>query len=1112
MKKIPKRGIGNRCALTKTYRIMRITLFFLLVGVTQLFAEVSYAQVKMLTIDLENVKAETVLDEIENQSQFYFLYNEKFVDMDFDTSVKCSKENIFEVLDALFYGRDISYKVVDNQIILSKRKDSSEDVPQSEKIITGRVVDGQGEPIPGATVSVKGTTQGTITDVEGNYSLKIPGDADVLLFSFVGMESREVAIGDKSQIDVSLREDMVGLDEVVVVGYGTQKKVNLTGSVASVDSKLMENRPMSNVSSGLSGLLPGVYVNQGSGMPGGDGGTIRVRGVGTLNNAAPMVIVDGVESSMDELSSEDIASISVLKDAASAAIYGSKAANGVILITTKTGKSGEPMVRYSGDFGWQAPTDLPEYLGSAEYASLYNQALQVEGKDPRFTDADIELFRNGQDPYGHPNTDWLDLLYAGSGFQTSHNVSVSGGSETSQYRSSVDYQKQDGIVEHTGKERYNVRTNLKNDPYEWLTTNVNLSYTRQTLTQPNNAYVGGGLDQIIRQAYRIAPWIPYKNEDGTYATISDGNPIAWLDQGEQIHTKQNYFLGVGSLTFKIFEGFTVKGTASLRTYKEDKSSKNKEIQYNESKYHGPTSIEQLHVNTERITGDVVANYDKSVGGHNFALMAGYHAEAYDYKRTRAYRENFPSTMLDDLDGGSSKGMVGEGYTRELNMISWFGRVNYDYQSKYLFEANLRYDASSRFSEDNRWGAFPSFSTGWRLSEEDFMEDLESIDNLKLRASWGMLGNQAALNSYYPTVPTLSLGLDYPFNSSITSGAAIVSAKNQNLVWEKTTSWGIGADLTLFHKLNFTVDYYDRKTTDIIMAVPSPETFALSGFYDNVGEMSNKGIEFTFQYNDKFGDVGFNFGGNFAYNKNELLKLAGQDQIISGRTIRRIGESVDSFYGYKTNGLYQSESEIDDWAENTLYNRSELKPGDLRYVDVTGDDKVTSDDRTILGNSTPDFVYGFNVGADYKNFDFLAIFQGTLGGYGYMDFDAIGTVNGDASKPSAIWADSWTSDRPNTSVPRAIANLYGPSMPQNQTTEYWLRSTNYLRLKNLQIGYNIPKNVLSRLGVSKARIYYSGQNLFTVTDYLKGWDPEAPSGRGSGYPVVMVNSFGVNVSF
>lgn len=908
-----------------------------------------------------------------------------------------------------------------------------------------------------------------------------------------------------------LKEDAQQLDDVVVVGYGTQKKVNLTGSVATVDSKLLESRPVTNVSSGLAGLLPGVYINQQSGLPGNDSAIIRVRGVGTLNNSNPMVIVDGVESTMNEINPNDIASISVLKDAASAAIYGSKAANGVILITTKSGKKDTFSVTYSTNVGYQAPTKLPEYMDSAEYASL----LKAEG-DNRFTDADIELFRNGTSPYTHPNTDWLGLLYSGSGLQYNHDISLSGGSEKNTYRASLGYQNQEGIIKHTGKKQYNARLNLNMTPLKWLTGTMNMSFTRQNREEPNNAYVSGGLDQIVRQTYRIAPWIPYKNEDGTYGTIGDGNPIAWIDQGVQINERRDFFLGIGALEIRPIEDLRIKGTISLRTYNRDYNRKNNEVQYSPSKYHGPTKLDITTNFEQRFTTDFTIDYSKTLGVHAFHALAGYHTETFNLKQNFGYREKFPSTVLEDLNGGATQGMKAEGFTRELNMISYFGRLNYTLLDRYLFEANLRYDASSRFAKENRWGAFPSVSAAWRLSEERFMEGVRDIfNNIKFRISWGRLGNQDALinnnsNSYYPTIPTLSLGYDYPFNSNIASGAAIAEARNTNLKWETTESKGVGLDLSIFKKVNLTLDYYDKLTYEIIMNVPSPETFAKSNYYDNVGKVSNKGIELTLEYRDKFGEVDFNFGGNIAYNKNKLLELAGTNEIISGRRIRRIGEPIDAFYGYKTDGLYRVDADLTSWAKNEV---GTVRLGDLRYVDINNDGKVTPDDRTVLGSSFPTYNYGFNIGFAYKNFDLLAIFQGTLGGYGYMDYVAIGGAVGDTEKPSSIWRDRWTPDNINASVPRIqLRNMRGTSMPQPYTLEYWLRSTDYLRLKNLQIGYNVPSHHLERFKMKNLRIYYSGQNLFTLTNYIKGFDPEAPSGRGSDYPVVMVNSVGLSLTF
>ena len=983
---------------------------------------------------------------------------------------------------------------------------------QTVSRVSGIIIDSLGTGIPNVSVTVQGKTTGAISADDGSYAIAAT-NGDVLVFSTLNYGVREeVVSGPTLNVTLYTLVEDAG-DEIVVVGYGTQRRVNLTGSVATINSKMLENRPITSVSAGLAGLLPGVYARQSTGLPGGDGASIRVRGVGTLNNASPMVLVDGIESTMNDINPEDIASISVLKDAASAAIYGSKAANGVILITTKTGRRGKPVVTLSSNLGKQTPTRLPEYLSSADYATLYNEALAFAGQSLNFTEEDIRLFRDGTNPYTHPNTDWLDLLYSGKGTQSINTMSVSGATDNVNYMASVNYQNQQGIIKYTGKDQYGGRTNLTIKPNEWLETAFNLSFTREAQHQPNNAYVGGGLDQIIRQVNRIAPWIPYKNQEGTYATISDGNPIAWIDQGAQINRLRDFFLGIGSVTVKPFKDFSIKGVASIKTYKEDYNELRKEIQYNPSKYHGPTRMNQNNTADERRVGEIIANYNTMLNNdHNIGVMAGYHAELYKFKTTTAFRQNFPSTELTDLNGGGTEGMQNSGYTRELAMLSYFGRINYAYQGKYLFEFNVRRDGSSRFASNNRWGTFPSVSAGWRISQEAFFAPIKHVVNdMKIRASWGKLGNQDALTDYYPAIPTLSLGYDYPFNSAINSGAAIVNARNTAITWEEATSTGIGLDLKLINRIDLNIDWYKRLTSGIIMAVPSPETFALANFVDNVGRMENKGIEVNAQYNDRFGSVDFNFGLNFAYNKNTLLELAGQNEILNGYYIRRIGEPVDVFYGYKTDGIFRTDEEAAA-VDNRLYNAGTFKAGDLRYVDSNGDKIINSSDRVVLGNSVPPVNFGLNFGAAYKQFDIMAIFNGTMGGYGYMDFDAIGGINGDAQKPASLWIDRWTPENVNASVPRARVGINGPNMPQNNLLTYWLRSSDYLRLKNLQIGYNFANDFLKDKGIRSARIFFTSQNTFTITNFLTGWDPEAPSGRGSGYPVVMVNSIGLNLSF
>jgi len=995
-------------------------------------------------------------------------------------------------------------------------------VNQQTTNIRGTVYDADG-PIIGASIAVRGTNRGTITDVNGEFSLDVVSGTE-LVVSYLGYESRTVTA--ENGMRVVLQEDVTRLDDVVVVGYGVQKRVNLTGSVASIDAKALDGRPLTSVSASLAGLLPGVSIAQTSGQPGSDGGTIRIRGIGTLNTSSPMIIVDGVEAPMDNIDPNDIESVTVLKDAASAAIYGSKASNGVILITTKRGQRGSS-ITYAGNVGWQSPTALPKYMGSAEYAELYNRGLYNDNPNqtPQWTAEQIQKFRDGSDPYNYPDTDWQNLFYQGSGMQTSHNVNVSGGSDNVTYMTSVGYQFQDGVIKNFDKNQYNVRSNVDIKATSRLDVGINISFSRIDTNEPTNSYTSGGeAEQIFRQINLISPWVPYKRENGDYGFVADGNPIAWIDLDQLVKRKRSDFLGIGSLQYKFMEGLSLRGVLSYKTTALDQNAFIKDLVYNPAetaitpsarKYHGPNRMTQTDETTETVVSDIYMNYNKTFNtDHNLALMAGFHSEYYLLKQTTAYRQNFPSNSLGNINAGATDGQRAGGYTRDLAMLSWFGRATYDYKGIYLLEANFRYDGSSRFAEGNRWGLFPSFSAGWRISEEAFMESAkETLDNLKVRASWGKLGNQAALNDYYPTIPTFSLGnsYTYPFGGSMSSGGAVVSAKNQNLKWETSRTWGVGVDATLFSKLNLTVDYYNRLTSDILMTVPTPDTYALSNYWDNVGEVLNKGVEFSFSYNTRVDKVNLIFGGNIAYNENEIKKLAGQDEIISGRSIQRIGEALGSVYGYRTDGLFQSQEEIDNYARNGLTR--EWKPGDLKYVDSDGNGTVDAGDRVIIGNLNPDFLYGFNFTAMYNGFDLTTFFQGTIGGSAYMESEVVGEFSGFNGKPTTFWRNAWTPENTNTDIPRVSAlGKNAPSIANGVNSNYWLINSSYLRLKNLQIGYTIPKNVVQKLHLANVRVYYSGQNLLTFSRFLDGFDPESPSGRGSHYPQLIVNSLGINVTF
>ena len=856
---------------------------------------------------------------------------------------------------------------------------------QQAGICKGLVKDATGESVIGASVVVKGTTNGTITDFDGNFSLDGIKKGDVIVISYVGYQTQEIK-WNGSPLNVILKEDSKTLSEVVVVGYGTQKKANLSGSVAMVDSKELENRPIQNVSSGLQGLMPGVAITGTNGAPGQDAGKIRVRGIGTLNEAGPYILVDGIETgTLSAVDPNDIESISVLKDAASAAIYGSKAANGVVLITTKRGKTGQTKISYSGYLSFQNATNMIERMGSYEYASLLNQALEAEGMSKRFNDTELQKFKDGNDPL-YPDTDWYDLAYK-TGVQHRHNVNINGGSENVKYMASLGYLNQTGILPNAGREQFNARTNLDMKINKRLSARMNLSFIKNDYSDASSAYYGGSSDQIIRQLNLIAPWIVARYDDGTWGTISDGSPIAWLDSGMKVNRDNYNFSGMAAVDYEIFDGLKLILQGAYVNNLQNYNYFQKYIKYNENKESDPSQLDERFYKWDRTNYDALLNYNKNFGKHNIKGLLGWHTEKYNYKYQKAVRKKFPNNELTDMNAGDASTQSNEGYTAELAMISWFARINYDFAGKYLLEANIRADASSRFAEGHRWGYFPSFSGAWRISEEAFMESAKDswLSGLKIRASWGQLGNQDALsgsnNDYYPALNTYNLDSKYAFGGSLNSGYYQRKYRLETISWEKASTWGVGVDFTLFNKLNGSLDYYNRKTTGIIMDVTVPKEFALDAYKDNVGSMRNSGIEINLSYNTKIGQVDFGIAGNFSYNKNEILDLGGGDpnkylDATNGYSQRnKVGEAMNSYYIYRADGFFNSQEEAD--AYTAKYGNpfgKTFKAGDLRYVDTNKDGKLTADDREYCGISDPKIIYGFNINAGWKGIDLSLMFN------------------------------------------------------------------------------------------------------------------------------------------
>lgn len=995
---------------------------------------------------------------------------------------------------------------------------------QQAGICKGLVKDATGESVIGASVVVKGTTNGTITDFDGNFSLDGIKTGDVIVISYVGYQTQEIK-WNGSPLNVILKEDSKTLSEVVVVGYGTQKKANLSGSVAMVDSKELENRPIQNVSSGLQGLMPGVAITGTNGAPGQDAGKIRVRGIGTLNEAGPYILVDGIETgTLSAVDPNDIESISVLKDAASAAIYGSKAANGVVLITTKRGKTGQTKISYSGYLSFQNATNMIERMGSYEYASLLNQALEAEGMSKRFNDTELQKFKDGNDPL-YPDTDWYDLAYK-TGVQHRHNVNINGGSENVKYMASLGYLNQTGILPNAGREQFNARTNLDMKINKRLSARMNLSFIKNDYSDASSAYYGGSSDQIIRQLNLIAPWIVARYDDGTWGTISDGSPIAWLDSGMKVNRDNYNFSGMAAVDYEIFDGLKLTLQGAYVNNLQNYNYFQKYIKYNENKESDPSQLDERFYKWDRTNYDALLNYNKNFGKHNIKGLLGWHTEKYNYKYQKAVRKKFPNNELTDMNAGDASTQSNEGYTAELAMISWFARINYDFAGKYLLEANIRADASSRFAEGHRWGYFPSFSGAWRISEEAFMESAKDswLSGLKIRASWGQLGNQDALsgsnNDYYPALNTYNLDSKYAFGGSLNSGYYQRKYRLETISWEKASTWGVGVDFTLFNKLNGSLDYYNRKTTGIIMDVTVPKEFALDAYKDNVGSMRNSGIEINLSYNTKIGQVDFGIAGNFSYNKNEILDLGGGDpnkylDATNGYSQRnKVGEAMNSYYIYRADGFFNSQEEAD--AYTAKYGNpfgKTFKAGDLRYVDTNKDGKLTADDREYCGSSDPKIIYGFNINAGWKGIDLSLMFNGAAGVKRLFDgYEVYGNFSGDAAHPATIWRDAWTPDNHDASMPRIFYDTNSASSSRSVQSDFWLQDTSYLRLKNLQLGYTLPKGWLNSVGVENIRIYYSVENLLTFDKMKINIDPESTSQRLSSYPLLRTHAFGVNVTF
>lgn len=994
----------------------------------------------------------------------------------------------------------------------------------SAQQIQGNITDTEGEALIGASILVKGTATGTVTDLDGNFSIDAESD-DVLVVSYTGYRSEEIEVGNRSTIDVIMEADVASLSEVVVTGYGSQKRENLTGSVGVVNAEVLDSRPITNATQALQGQVGGVWVNQNSGEPGEDGATIRIRGIGTLNSSDPLVLVDGIEAPFGNIDPNDIESITVLKDASSAAIYGSRAANGVVLVTTKRGsRNNKPTFSYNGFAGATQPTNIPDYIwNSAEFMALRNEADINSGNLPLYEDV-IDQYQNG------PNTNWFDEVFQTGSIQQ-HNLSIRGGSQTTNFNVSLGYLEQGGVVRFTeGTQRFNARLNLDTDVTNRFKIGGSFYVSQQESDLDNIGQDGG----VLARTTRLGPNFPAFDDQGRLADrdrelnsieLSTPNILAEVQALNRV-LLDNRFLGSFYGEYELIDGLKLRGTIGANYQADDDQFFNRRFETFDWRtgdlglvWQENRRLENVFSQRLNITSWIQATYEKTIGKNDFKVIGGFNQESSEFKTFSASRLEIPSNSLPALNTGNPETSANGGFADEWALRSYFGRLNYVYDEKYLFEFNVRYDASSRFGPNNRWAAFPSFSAGWILSREDFLADNNIIDFLKIRASWGQLGNQFAGDNQnannYPYTANISFDPAYSFGGAIVGAAAQTTLGNPNLRWETTTQINVGVNAAVFGKVSIEADYFIRNAQDILFNQDNPSvTGVRQPTTVNLAEVVNRGWETTIRYNDKIGPVGFSISGNVTNVDSEVLSidpsLTGDgDRVFQGAFILQRGAPINALYGLRAESIFQSQEEIDAAPDQSLFGQP--TPGDLRYSDLNGDGVITVDDRTILGQDNPRWIYGMNLGFDFKGFDIAAIFQG-VGDAQTFETSRFYAPFNNSGGVATIWRDRWTPDNPDASLPKIRIGQAGVNYNVNHS--WFVTDRSYLRLKNLQIGYNLPATAFENNFVESLRVFVNGTNLFTATNFV-GFDPERAernTNGGNGYPQLMIFTGGVNLRF
>lgn len=1094
-------------AIRKKGKLLRNLVTSLFLVVTLLASASSLKNQEPISLKIEESSIIEVFKLIEDQTDYNFAYDENQLKAITVKNLKFQNAEITTVLNYLKKQTALDFKVVNHTITVKKVSQkgnpvNATKVSQQQKEIKGTVTDSYGNPLPGASIIVKGeATQGTDTDFDGNFSIQVANEEAILVISFVGFLKQEVLVGQQSILKIALQDDLQSLDEVVVIGYGTQKKSDVTGAIGQVKASELTQVVTVDPMSALQGRVSGVTVTSSSGSPGSTA-DIMIRGIGSFGNNQPLYIIDGVQADPSFMDSNNIASIEVLKDAASGAIYGTRAANGVIIVTTKTGKLGKPIIDIESSFSSNISRNEMDLLDADGYVKVHGQMFENAGNTlPQYV----------QNPPA-VDTDWIDETHR-SGQLSLLNIRVSGATDNINYSVAGNFADEIGLLIGSEFTKKGISANLGIKKGK-LKINTNLNYTETD----QEAYKFS-----LRETYHISPLIPVYDASKEYGFgYRDGdipdhrNPVGDASYLEG-NTKLKYFLGNITFGYEIIEGLNMNANFSMSnlanyTYSFHTPFQVRDVQEEEDQY---AFVSEYYNEFRRLNQEYTANYKFELSKSSFDVLLGYQRISEPYKETYAQGEGYklddegnkvPAIILDDsfntLNAFTDGTYSANGTNAEYSLVSYFGRINYSYDNKYLFQASVRRDGSSKFGINNRYGVFPSFALGWKITDEKFMKDQHIFNFLKLRMSWGQAGNDSALG-YYDYVALISQGKSqndggYVFGNPQTSslGSIARDLQNDDLQWETNTSSNYGLDFaSLESKLKGAINYYKSSTEDLLITKVVSPSAGINSPVVNVGEFVNKGFEFELGYMNNDKEFHYNAFATFTTINSEVTKLSSEDQVLYGVGLKygsdhfvnqtKVGHEPGAFFLPTTNGIFQSQAEIDAHSLNGELIQPEAAPGDIRFVDQNNDGVINSDDATYQGTAIPKYEYSLSLNSDYKGFDFNLFFQGVGGNkiYNGNDFEMLGMDSGRNFKTETL--DAWTPSNTNTDIPRAV--LGDPNQNTRASTRF-LEDGGYFRIKTIQLGYSIDKKVLESVQMSKCRVYLTGQNLFTFTNY-SGLDPE-----------------------